>query len=250
MTLSNTRLQTPVSFPRDRSEWHHWLEGFVDVALEVRQFIESLPDTAITFKPADIDVKAPIPKIRKCCKLVGSWPVPDTMTNTTRIKWVNPNATHAHRYSDAVVKCACGTPMIKQAFSTKEPQPTNSQEHNNCIRPDRLEARAELLRNRIEIIEEIYEYGHTVWSMRHRLGLDPDSSIGTSIKHELGLDLEKLGKQSRQKVARTATVLLRNHAATTVGELFGMGGRAITEIVGKETTADPQMLYKHRRKYA
>lgn len=250
MTLSNTRLENPVTFPNQNAEWHYWLDGCVEAALTIREYIENLPDTAITFKPMDIGVNTSIPKIQKCCKLAGAWKLPETMPNHANQKWVNPNATHAHRYSDAVTICACGTPMIKMAFSNSEPQPTDSQEHNDCIRPDRLEARAELLRNRIEIIKEIYEYGHTVWGMRHRLGLKPDSSVGGAIRQDLGMNLEKHGRKSRAKVARTATVLLRDYASTTVGELFGMSGKAISEIVSKETTADPQILYKYRRKYA
>jgi len=251
MSLSNTRLETPVQFPRENTEWHFWLQGRVDKALTIREHIENLPKTAVTFTAQDIDGLSPgLPYNPNLLKLAGSWQVPDTYTNNRKVKWVNPHATYSYRYSDAITRCACGTPMVKQAFSTKHPRPADTQEHTDCIRPDRLEARAELLRNRIEIIKEIYEYGHTVSGMGNRLGLKRDSSLGGDVNNELGLALEDLGQKSRAKVARTATVLMREYPATIVGELFGLSGKAISNIVTKETNVDTKMLYKHRRKYA
>ena len=250
MSLTNTRLEHTVSFPKDESEWHSWLDGYVQEALTVREFIENLPDTAATFKPTDIDISIDVQRRNHLLKLAGAWPAPETVTNSSTPKWINPNATDAIRYSDAVTKCACGVPMLYQKFSEGEQQPTHHQEHkSNCLKPDRLEARARILRNRREIILEAYNYGHAPNTWRDRLGVK-SRVVGGSMWRELNIDGTQKGHEMRERMAKTAIVLSREYSPKTIGRLFGQSADMIKQLLRKETDIDPMTLYKHRRKYA
>lgn len=244
MTFSQNRLQTKVSFPKANDEWHYWLENNLEQALTVRNYIENLPETAVTFKPRNINVQTTPQHVAKMLKLAGSWKA-ETVTNTVN-KWVNPNADDAYQYSDVLVTCECGLPMLHLNLA-KPPELSSQTEHTDCTKADVYEARAELLRNRAQIIREAYEYGHSVRDASSRLGFQDTTSFSGAAIAELGLDIETLSRESRRKVAKTAIVLSRDYNPDTIGELFGISGRAISKILKRETTANAMTLYQHRR---
>ena len=251
MVTRTKRLENPVSFPKDKSEWHSFLDGHVEDALTIRRYVEDLPETAATFSLSRIndDLNSQLGSIPNgCVKLTGAWKVPDILTNTGAQKWVNPNYQHAQHYSDAIVECDCGIAVVRECFSENEKQPAHYQEHkDNCTKINRIEVQLQLLKNRRDIIREAYEYGHTMSSVHHRIGYSRDKHLGGYECEQLGLDIGALGKRARRKFARTAIVLCREYSPKVVGTLFDMHPKSVSDVIRKETVSDTKALYSVRR---
>lgn len=251
MVIQIGRLEEPVSFPKDKDEWHHFLAGNVDKALKIREHVNNLPETSATWRLNDVDGLDPQGVHRGLVKLTGSWKAPTHMTNNRDRHWVNPNYRHAQHYSDAAVECECGIPVLRQSFSEKEKQPAHHQEHNDCCNKiHRQKARLELLKNRREIIKEVYEYGHSATGMIERLGYPRRREMGAGDAKDLGVDLGKLARDGRRKVARTAMVLCREYKPEKIATLFGVHRRSISEILTRETKTSSKKLYSVRRSVA
>ena len=247
MTFNTTKLDDPVSFPKDDSEWHYFLKDRVDAALCAREYIDSLPETALFYQPADIDgFDLRAQERNKVLQLLGSWLAPESFTNN-RNKWINPNHHGAHRYADVVNRCACGLPMLREAFSSDVKQPTHKQEHGDCTKIDRMEARTQLVRNRRDIGKKAYLYGSSLSGWHKRLGYEDRSCFGSRQAVEWGLDVQELGKISRQKKARTCMVLCRTHSARKIAKIYGCSAHTIQRMLRKETQSDPTKLYSIRR---
>jgi len=248
MVIQIGRLEEPVSFPKDKSEWHHFLEGRVDDAVRLREYVEDLPETAATFQLRSVDGIEPQGIHRGLVMLTGAWKAPTIITNNRERSWVNPNYKHAHHYSDAAVRCECGIPVVRQCFSENEKQPAHHQEHKDgCTKIDRLENQVQIAKNRKEIVEEAYEYGHSAASQIQRLGYSDRRKVGAGDVEGLGLDLQELAIEGRKKVARTAMVLCREHSPEKVAKIYGMSRKSLSQIVTKETKSDASALYSVRR---
>lgn len=248
MSFNTPKLDKPVSFPKDDSEWHSFLDGRVDEAIQVREYIDSLPDTAAMFTINDIPTFTgrETNYVSHLLKLAGAWPVPEHIV-AHKTKWVNPNYTHAHRYADVGVKCSCGTPVMREAFSDNLKQPAEKQEHTDCCKIDRMQARIQLLKNRKEIAIESYEYAQGIYGWHKRLGYPDSDSFGARQFSELDINTTELAKHARAKQARTYMVLARKHSTKTIGKLFGYSHETISRNIKDETVSDPNVLYSIRR---
>jgi len=251
MVIQIGRLEEPVSFPKDTSEWHSFLAGNVEKALKIRRHVENLPETSATWRLNDVDGLDPQGIHRGIVKLTGAWKVPHHITNNRDRHWVNPNHVHAQHYSDAVVECGCGIPVLRQSFGENEKQPAHHQEHNDCCNKIyRTEARLQLLKNRREIVKDVYDYGHSATGMIERLGYPERREMGAGDAKDLGLNLGKLAREGRKKVARTAMVLCREHSPETIAKIYGVHRRSISEILTQETKTSSKKLYSVRRSVA
>jgi len=96
-------------------------------------------------------------------------------------------------------------------------------------------------------VVEAYEYGHSAASQIQRLGYSGERKVGAGDVQHLGLDLAQLAQDGRKKVARTAMVLCREYSPETIGKLFGMHRKSISQIVTKETKSNSKALYAVRR---
>lgn len=251
MVMQIGRLDEPVSFPKDNSEWHSFLQGNVEDALAVRDYVKSLPETAATFtlKQINDQLNRRLQNLPEgIVKLTGAWAEPEEIRELDRRRWVNPNHIHAQHYSDALTMCDCGVPVLRQNFGEEEPQPSHHQEHNaDCNKIQRLESRLQLLKNRQQIVRDGYQYGHPVTALTQRLGYEPSSEIGGRECENWGLDITELGIESRKRIARTCMVLCRNYSTGDVGKLFGLHRKSISEILKHETKSSPKSLYSVRR---
>lgn len=248
MVTQIDRLENPVSFPKDKSEWHHFLKGNVDKALKLRRHVEKLPQTCATWRLNDVEDLDPQGIHRGLVKLTGAWKIPDIVTNNRNRHWANPNHLYAHHYSDAAVQCECGIPVLRHTFGPDEKQPAHHQEHKeNCTKINRLENQVQLAKNRKEIVKEAYQYGHSASSQIQRIGYSNDRKVGAGDFQELGVNLHELAVEGRKKVARTAMVLYREHSPKQIAELYGMHRKSLSQIVTKETKSNSSVLYSVRR---
>jgi len=252
MVIQIGRLETPVSFPKNDDEWHSFLKGNVEEALTVREFVDNLPTTAATFELKDIDgfneKRLNPDALDSVLKLAGSWRVPDLFASNRPQKWVNPNYNHAQHYSDVATECGCGIPVLRMTFGEDEKQPAHHQDHaEDCTKINRLEARAQLLKNRRDIIRDAYNHAHAASAIQKRLGYAEDKYMGGYEIQQLGINGEELAKESRRKMARTAMVLCREYSPKDVATLFGVHRRSISQLITQETVTDSKTLYGIRR---
>lgn len=248
MVTRTSRLSNQVSFPKDKTEWYHFLENNVDYAIRIREWINSLPETATTFKKKHVpEGTTRSDYITGMLKLCGAWEAPEFMFKNGAT-WVNPNATDAHYYSDAVTRCECGIPVLREQFSKNEPQPSHHQTHKeSCNKINRMECRVQLLKNRKEIIKDQYAHNQSLEQSKARLGYTGESRMGGDEIKDIGLNIAELAREARKKFARTCMVLCREHNPETVGRIFGVTGDSIGRMLRKETKSDVGKLYAVRR---
>lgn len=248
MVTKSNRLSEQVSFPKDKTEWYHFLEDNVDYAIRIREWVDSLPDTATTFKKKHVpEGKTRSDYITGMLKLCGAWQAPEFMFKNGAT-WVNPNATDSHHYSDAIVKCACGVPVLRHSFGEALPQPVHQQDHaDGCDIINKTEARLELLKNRKRILKDQYYYNISPRQSAQRLGYTDPQSINYDGLYDLGVDMNAVERESRKRMARTCIVLARDYSFPTIAKVFGVGHDTIGRMVRKETTANSRTLYKARR---
>jgi len=254
MVFKTQKLDEPVSFPKNDSDWHSWLLGHVEDALLVREYVENLPKTAATFGLGPIEDELSFRRgnlPNGIVKLTGAWLKPDELTGCNRgaSKWVNPNFVHAQHYSDAVTICECGVPILREFFGDKEKQPAHHQDHNdNCCKIYRQRSRVQLMENKREIVKDAAYHGHALIQMNERLGYSDNYHFKTDRAAELGIDAHKLRQDARAKIARTILVLSRDHSSRTIGKLYGIGKSATNRILKRETVGNGRTLWKARRR--
>jgi len=245
------RLQEPVSFPKDNSEWHRCLEGDIEDALTIREHIESLPDTSATFRLKNIrdGLNKQHAHIQSgVMKLMGSWEVPKELSNNDGRVFVNPSYQHSQHYSDALVTCECGIPVLRESFGPDEKQPAHHQEHkDDCTKINRLDAQKRLLENRRDIIRDGYNHNQSLNSMAQRLGYSSERPLSKGNVRDLGVDIDRLKRLKREKLARTLMVLSREYGPSTLGELFDVDRRTISQMLNKETKSHSKTMYSIRR---
>lgn len=267
MVIGRKRLTDPVSFPRERDEWHHFLKTTtqhwgtqdattpdydrVDLALRLRNHMENMPKTSATFRLSDaIDGDEAKAVTEELMHFLGSWKIPERYTDAREQSYINPHYQFAHHFSDAAVWCGCGTLAVREAFSEQLTQPAQSQDHaENCHKIHRHEYRAELLRNKRRIIKEMALLGHSFREMAQRLGYKVESDIAPTLAENVGLDTSDLIRRGRGRTARTMLVLSREYRPTDIGRLYDVDSRTVSTIIGEETDSDPSVLYSVRRRF-
>lgn len=248
--MIGNRLDNPVSFPKRRDEWHSYLDNHVENAIAIREFIKNAPRTKAMISPTEIDGLTTTPNHipNELFELAGSWQAPTELSE--RKRFVNPNYEHPHHYSDALVVCDCGIPVIREQFSDNSPQPAHHQEHeDDCTRINRVETRLKLMKRRKELVERMAMMGISYRKMLPRLGY-PMKSQGRIIKmtDQYGIDRDELATNARAKIARTVVVLSREYSPKTIGRVFGVDKSSISDMVRKETTADGMSLFQYRQR--
>ena len=248
MVIQIGRIEEPVSFPKNKSEWHYFLDGNVSKALKIREHVNNLPETSATWRLNDVEGLDPQGVHKGIVKLTGAWKAPTHMTNNRDRHWVNPNYRHAQHYSDAVVECQCGINVLRQEFGPNEEQPAFHQDHNDdCNKIYRTEANLQLLKNRREIIKELYKYAQSLNRLPQRLGYSDRQNHGSNYVTGLGIDLDKHRRKGRERIARTAMVLCRKHNPETIAQIYGLSTESMTKILTKETKTTATRLYNVRR---
>lgn len=248
MVIQIDRLQEPVSFPKEKSEWHSFLEGNVEKALKIRNHVEDLPETSATWRLNDVPGLDPQGVHRGIVKIAGSWKAPEIITNNRDRHWVNPNYKYAQHYAGVAVQCECGIPVVRQQFGPDEEQPAHHQEHNeDCNNIYRKEAELKILKNKKRIVKDLYAHGHSPSGKIERLGYAKTNDFTGGDARALGLNLTELAREGRKRLARTCMVLCREHSTRDIAKIFGLSPTALSSIITKETKSDASVLYSIRR---
>lgn len=260
MTLpGKSRLDDPVSFPKNNDEWHSFLLSTTDVEsthdrvellIKLRDYIDARPETSATFKITNaLDDGEATMITPEMLHLIGTWRVPDTAISSRVATAVNPNAAHAEHYSDMAVRCGCGAVMLREAVGENQPQPAQQQDHNeDCHKIHRHETRLQLLKNRRDAIIEMSHLGLTYREMASRIGYHRQKDVVPTVARNCGIDTDELQREGRRKTIRTFMVLLREYSPRVIGRLYDLSPRSVSDAVRKESVADPAALYSVRRR--
>jgi hypothetical protein len=207
-----------------------------EVQIEVRDFIEDLPDTKATFarsEPVEDHPDLTYHGVRDEHMLhVGSWPVPD-LDSQNRDRWVNPNHPNAIRFTDAVVVCDCGTRMTRMSTAGHAVFDDDFDHAEDCTQQQKYQAKADLCMKRAEIMHQTARMGNPISGNYERLGL-ANTPHGGMYK-PLGVDANALKKEYHERRLNTVLRLLDEMPTKRVARVYGVTPSYIATMVGSET---------------
>lgn len=267
--LLEQRLTKDNSFHQNQDSFHHRNHDNsvhpIILMIEVRNYIENLPEYKATFKKKEVakHVRNRLSSKREEAEvsyhaikaemlhLVGAWKMPDMFSVGTENRYINPNHPHRTRYSDCVVRCRCGVPVTQQRSETKhnlDKGIDNADQHTDeCLKEWRYRAWADLLERRREAIKEFLLHGHSIRSSKERLGIVKASTASDYID-TLDIDTSALKHQYRTARSLTATELLVRFKPETIAKAYGIDQRNLMKGVDKYTKYDAGDLWSIRRK--
>lgn len=211
---------------------HEFLLGpdgeLIEAAKEVpkiRNYIENLPKTSITFNITRIGglKKRKIKDKDILTEFAGAWRVPsyyDLAQENGRV-FVNPYAYHANTYPDIVVECQCGT-VFSVAYDDDRRNLRNEHSHEDFCKPwYRLEARAEMSRRREKMLERLGQMGWKSTKIGPRLGMSKNG-VGQLARMN-NTSMQELRDAYRKRAGNTYAHLVRKkeYPSTLIGEIYG-----------------------------
>lgn len=210
----------------------------VRVLLDLKSGIEALPEDRAVFKLTNVlDEFDYVHVLYEYITLCGAWRVPEAIASKGARKYVNPNYPDAHLYSDAIVRCPCGTAMLQpERVNGSEIIDGGSEHADDCKPYHRLRARAELAEKREQIIRTMLLLGVDSRPIAARLGVT-SSSFG-QLAAEFGINITDLRHEARGLMAETCRQLLPRHGPHVLGSIFGYHPQTINEYVRQYADGD------------
>lgn len=204
------------------------------VQAAIRREVEGFGELATTFT---IDQAVPEPFTRKAAReehleMVGAWLVPKAHTGTASHgrRFVNPDAIHRTKYTEAVTRCECGLVMARLTLEDGPGTIGNQKEHGDCAVSERLRARARLCEARAEAIRTSLYYGHSARQAAARLGYDPDNSgrsVGAAAEG-MDIDIGALREEANLRKYRTEAILAAlGYTSAQIGAALGRSAKTI-----------------------
>lgn len=234
--------------------WHAFMRSNgeydrMEIATALQDAVNELPETTVTFRPDDIVgfPRSAIPD--RLVELTGAWVVPPVypVSIGRGKRFVNPGSSDRYLYADTVTRCECGALLVREERVLGETVTQGEHEHTDACRKDwRLRARAELCRQRREIIVDALHLGHPVKLITDRLGLSRNAF--RELADDLTLDINQHKSEGKQRLARTWVRLLLTHSAEEIGAAYGVSGQTIRRIVSDVTDLTPSTFYEYRRR--
>jgi hypothetical protein len=230
---------------------HEWLTPSnrrkhhpAEIVIELRDRVDDLRDTRATFKLTPLLDDSEITHhevIDHYLYLLGSWKSPHSEKAT---RWVNPSYPHRARHSDVLTRCECGALMARQREVYHEtPHDSDNDHADDCTRPARLRARADLCEKRATAIRQCLSHGVFGDDIAARVGL---KSIG-SADDDLGVETEEMKEFYFQARANTLVHLLTQFSAPDAGRVYGISNSTVRAVVAKQTGYDVSDLTAIRR---
>lgn len=151
--------------------------------------------------------------------LVGSWKIPDRFTGRGKQsgrRYVNPYAEDRHRYSDCVVRCACGAYVDDRQVPLSDEDPVFDHAPD-CTVDYREEARQKLEGKRMKVLV----LGANLWldaeQVAQRLGYKNPGSV-RNFASRAGLSWRELRKVGRRRTIKTWDILRdRGYSLSEIG---------------------------------
>lgn len=197
---------------------------------KIREYMDSLPKTATTFRVSSLPVEETHRISNKHMEMLGSWVVPDIYTSSSKEGrlFVNPHAEHARSYSDIIIECRCGT-RFARSYTDGYNVLRDENNHENCCKTWwRLESRTELARKRDDVIREMARLGNRGADIAPRLGVTRNS-VG-QIANRNQYTLEELYDDFRRLAGNTYAHLVRRKGVSVeeVCDIYGVAKPTLT----------------------
>lgn len=174
---------------------------------KIREYMENLPKTKVTFRLNDIpDIYAHL-ITDEMMEFCGSWRVPDyyDLGEKERV-FVNPHSYHSNTYTDGIAHCRCRA-AISKGYDVSDLNVQGEHSHSDdCKAWWRLEARAELGKRHDKIIRRVGKLGWRGPEIANRLGMS-SNNVG-SIAHKNNYKLGDLRDEYRRLVGNTYAYLV------------------------------------------
>lgn len=234
----------------------------VDVVIEIREAWREQPATVATSRLSYLFSDTP-PAVRnnnsgkqdgvlgavtsEMMYFVGSWNAGDSETwgaNRTANRWVNPHYPHRRRLTDCVVRCECGVGVVS---GDRSPAILDKEgEHNDdCTVANRYRAQARLHERRVEIIKQMYRYGHNGSDVLLRCGVSPDSNMNRFVKH-MHVDLTELREDFWERRANTAAILAERMRPSKIAKVYGISREFVCQEINEKTEKNAGEIAKRR----
>ena len=195
---------------------------------QIRNFIDELADTAATFRLKQIeDIYQPnFDNVH--LEFLKSWPVHEVYAPVNERVYVNPNYVHAHTYTDMIVECECGTKLSRNYEDANNALRAEHNHTDSCLPHYRLEARADMTKQRYETMWYLGSLGWKGSDMAARFGSKP-SSMGV-LADRFNTDLRTVYEQYRRVAGNTYTYLVqdRGESASEIAEIYGHAQSTMT----------------------
>lgn len=245
------RIQTPLAGTQLPDLIHPWLLQSrnttspyhpVELFLELKNYVESLPPTTAIFKIAGHFEKSHFNTEsvkREMMHMLGCWEATSVYTGTSGpVNYVNPKSSDASRYSDAIVKCDCGTlVLLNQSISPRNrdlPHDEFNEHSEECVSQWKLRSRAELLENRARIVREMMRAGNDGSDCYDRLGVRDFNTINHVTKN-IGVDHYKLKEEFQEARLNTILELLTLFDREVIAEVYDVSPNYVRSLVATET---------------
>lgn len=207
----------------------------------VREYINSLPETAATFRLSGDDEMLDDVQGQFFedihLEFLKAWPVHKMYASSKQRgkRYVNPHYVHSHTYSDVVVECACGATFTRNYDDGENALQQAHKHSEDCLPFYRLRARGEMLERRYENMLHLGWLGWKGTDMAPRFGSKKDY-MG-SLARDFNLNLRECYNEYRQAAARTYKHLVVNHdvAVSEVAEVYDHAPSTMTRWAQKYT---------------
>lgn len=201
----------------------------------LRDYIENLPKTSVTFNVTTIDDIEPRKVTDAQVEFAGSWRIDDYygISEQRGRVFINPNAVHAKSYTDIVVKCRCGTVFSR---SYDDGRNTLRDEHSHseeCKAWWRLEARAKMGKKQSELLEYLGRMGWRSSEIALRFGMKQNAIGQLAIRNNTSMT--ELRDEYRTLAGNTYAHLVRTKGvpAKEVADIYGHARTTLTRWAKK-----------------
>lgn len=204
------------------------LNGAARAIPTLREYINDLPNTAATFRLTHIDDITSQSLEREHAEFVYAWPVHNIHAGSGPRSFVNPNHIHAHRYTDIVTRCECGTLLTRNYDDDNNPLRDEHNHFAECLPHYRLRARADMTEQRYQRMLRLGKLGWKGSQMAPRFGVGESSM--SSFAERFNTDLRSVYDQYKEIAANTYTYLVRDCGvpASTVADVYGHARSTMT----------------------
>lgn len=202
--------------------------------IDIRNYIESLPETSATFKLKDIPNIYPSRVRVEHIEFAKSWLIPPRFTEGKSFLCVNPTAKFAHRYTDITADCRCGSTVARK-YNTDTPALDGVTEHaDDCMKFYRQHTRADLSERRYDETMRLTKIGWGRHELGRRFACEP-SQVNAMV-NQYGVNFGDLRDEFRRIAANTYCYFVRER---------GYGGQKIADIYGYTRDTLARWINKH-----
>lgn len=217
-------------------------DHLISLIATVNEELTGMPETSATFRLSDlIDVRylnaGSRQKLMK--DFCGYWKMPEIYSqgNDTGQLYVNPYYSHSYRFPEVWSRCkGCGNIQVHPQGKDSEVDPPipGCNDHGECNRIDRMEARLDIMKQRKEVLDRGLTYGFERLALAKRIGLRTNSI--SEVCQSLGLGVENSRQRFIEERNETIVKLIQQgYSAETISNLYRISDKHTWKVAKRES---------------